>query len=287
MVWGGVSPLGALEELRDRVEEPDHLLIFGHTFRQQGCCRVERPQRKEAEVVVVGLSAQLSVRRTRVRFSCGRQPNMSLNVSGGGVAGRLESSRSTATGAHHHPVQPARARARRSRFSLDTSPGAVHAQVDRISNMSADPRATEAEDLDPDAACRLGLVHGLVGRADLNGRLARAVRWVPTKSRWALIMDGGEKVLVRDDNIDFQAPEAIEAEALLPEVATGLPITVSPVLGTVMREKLAANLMAAMDPLPLDLAKPAAPPIALLLQDMAQCFCLPFAALKNSQAKAA
>ena len=39
-------------------------------------------------------------------------------------------------------------------------------------------------------------------------------------------MDGGEKVLVRDENIDFQAPEAIEAEAMVPIVATGLPSAV-------------------------------------------------------------
>ena len=58
------------------------------------------------------------------------------------------------------------------------------------------PRETDDNDNDPDAACHLGLVHGLVSRKDLNGRLARAVRWVPTKGRWALIMDGGEKVRV-------------------------------------------------------------------------------------------
>ena len=64
----------------------------------------------------------------------------------------------------------------------------------KTSMAEALPRETEPDDNDPDAACHLGLVHGLLSRTDLNGRLARAVRWVPTKGRWALIMDGGEKV---------------------------------------------------------------------------------------------
>ena len=167
--------------------------------------------------------------------------------------------------------------------------------------MSADPRSTDVEDTDPDAACQIGLVHGLVGRADLNGRLARAVRWVPTKSRWALIMDGGEKVLVRDENIDFQAPEAIEAEAMVPIVATGLPLTTSPVVGTAIKDgrdpaDSAADAAADRDPAAdpaapaddapsLTLAKPPPPPIALWLSDVAHCFCLPFAALGNGQAQ--
>ena len=69
-------------------------------------------------------------------------------------------------------------------------------------------------DADEDRVSRIGLVRGLKSRADLNGRLARAVRWVPTKSRWALVMDSGEKVLVKDDNIDFQAEEAIAVDTL-------------------------------------------------------------------------
>jgi hypothetical protein len=69
-------------------------------------------------------------------------------------------------------------------------------------------------DGDEDRVFRIGLVQGLNMRADLNGRLARAVRWVSSKSRWALVMDGGEKVLVKDENIDFQAEEAIAAESM-------------------------------------------------------------------------
>ena len=66
------------------------------------------------------------------------------------------------------------------------------------------PARDSEVDSEPEVICRIGLVHGLVQRADLNGRLARAVRWVPSKARWALLMDGGEKVLIKDDNVNFQ-----------------------------------------------------------------------------------
>ena len=145
--------------------------------------------------------------------------------------------------------------------------------------MSADPRSTDAEDNDPDASCQIGLVHGLVGRADLNGHLARAVRWIETRGRWALIMDGGEKVLVRDENIDFQAPEAIEVEANTPIVATGLPFTSSPVVGTAIKGEQPAH---PADPDAADdapsLTLPPPPPVVVWLCDLARCFCLPLAA---------
>ena len=124
------------------------------------------------------------------------------------------------------------------------------------------PRATEPDDNDPDAVCRVGLVHGLVARADLNGRLARAVRWVPTKGRWALIMDGGEKVLVKDDNIDFQAPEAIEADLMIPSrPAVRVPVISSSSL------KLPADAVVTRTP----------PPPPALITWLLRCFCVPVA----------
>ena len=75
-------------------------------------------------------------------------------------------------------------------------------------------RDSETDEAPNQGGVRIGLVSGLKQRADLNGRLARAVRWVPSKQRWALVVDGGEKVLVKEGNIDFQAPEAIQAEAM-------------------------------------------------------------------------
>ena len=117
---------------------------------------------------------------------------------------------------------------------------------------------TDITSLSPDAGavCHIGLVHGLSTRADLNGRLARAVRFVPSKGRWALIMDGGEKVLVRDENIDFEAPEAIEADGMLPVV--GKPVVSQP-----------AVLVAA------PVAPP--PPIVAWFANAMRCFCIPIA----------
>ena len=176
------------------------------------------------------------------------------------------------------------------------------------------PRETDDNDNDPDAACHLGLVHGLVSRKDLNGRLARAVRWVPTKGRWALIMDGGEKVrvglpldtsmrvcvssslaltrplpntqvLVRDENIDFQATEAIEAMDLPSAVGEAVG---GPVLGTEVTAEAkhvmtkptadptaAAYAYAAVAASEAAVALGSEPPVVAWMQNMARCFCLP------------
>ena len=52
-----------------------------------------------------------------------------------------------------------------------------------------------SDDLDP--LCYMGVLHGLKARSDLNGKLARAVKYVQSKGRWALIVEGGEKVRAR------------------------------------------------------------------------------------------
>ena len=137
--------------------------------------------------------------------------------------------------------------------------------------MDALPRATgdmSVEDDDPNVVCRIGLIHGLVSRADLNGRLCRAVRWVPTKKRWALIVgETGEKVLVRDERIDFQAPEAISAELQMPgagnSVVEGKPVASPP--NELPSEDATATL--AVD------RSNASP----FVQWIAHCFCLPVA----------
>ena len=88
------------------------------------------------------------------------------------------------------------------------------------SSSSARETVLSARDseIDPDddaSACRIGLILGLQSRADINGKLGNAVRWVERKKRWAVIVEGGEKILVKEDNIDFQAPAAIDAESKL------------------------------------------------------------------------
>lgn len=149
--------------------------------------------------------------------------------------------------------------------------------------MSALPRDTDPLDADDDDACRIGLVHGLSARTDLNGRLARAVRWVQSKQRWALIMDGGEKVLVRDENIDFQAPEAVLADAAplnAEPVATGCCVG-SPVVGQcVDSSELERSVAkgAAVAPAAvavLATAPPPVPPFEAWLRGVASCLCLP------------
>ena len=106
--------------------------------------------------------------------------------------------------------------------------------------------------------CRVGRVRGLTTRADLNGRLARAVRWVPSKGRWALVMDSGEKVLVRDEHIDFE--QAPDAKAVVGKQVAP-PVVGQPVDGA------AAESGAVVEK--------GGPPSWLV--DALRCFCLPIA----------
>lgn len=131
-------------------------------------------------------------------------------------------------------------------------------------------------DGDPDEVCRMGVVEGLTARSDLNGKLGRAVRWVAKKNRWAVIMDGGEKVLVKDENIDFQAQAAIDAEHIIQaqlappnaaEAVIGVPVPLPEDAVAMAKQQAAA---AALADAPTQL-QPVLPPIFQLLQ----CFCLP------------
>ena len=54
---------------------------------------------------------------------------------------------------------------------------------------------------------RMAIISGLNSRPDLNGKKGCTVRWVNRKDRWAIIMvDTGEKVLVKDANIECVVP---------------------------------------------------------------------------------
>ena len=58
----------------------------------------------------------------------------------------------------------------------------------------------------------IGVVHGLSARPDLNNELGHAVQWIPEKERWAVLMvDTGERVLIRDENVDFICDRAMAA----------------------------------------------------------------------------
>ena len=85
-------------------------------------------------------------------------------------------------------------------------------------------------------------------------------------------MDGGEKVLVKEENIDFQAPSAIAATRNSP--VPGQPIG-GPVVGTVVGgTPTAAD---AKQPTTLAVAPPPADAIAKWMQGVLGCFCIPVA----------
>jgi len=72
---------------------------------------------------------------------------------------------------------------------------------------------------------RIGLVTGLTERTELNGRRGRAIRWVAKKDRWAVIMvDTGDKILVRDECMDFSIAEAEPLPVGLPVAAAAMPM---------------------------------------------------------------
>lgn len=138
-------------------------------------------------------------------------------------------------------------------------------------------RLSAFSDIDDDDTARIGLISGLSARQDLNGKEGRAVRWVQKKQRWAVIMvESNEKVLVRDECIQFVDDEA--------DPAVGLPVA-------------AASLLAAPEPVPTPAkagetgspghpvegtrvegsvkAADETPPVVQWLFDAARCFCLP------------
>ncbi len=66
---------------------------------------------------------------------------------------------------------------------------------------------------------------------------------------------------MRDENIDFQAPEALKAAAKLP--VSGMPLG-GPVVGKPVDEKAVETVVSQ-------------PPIVAWLRGMTECLCLPFA----------
>ena len=79
------------------------------------------------------------------------------------------------------------------------------------------------------------------------------------------------QVLVRDENIDFQAQEAIEAESMLPVVGQEVG---APVVGQPIAEKVDEAPSAAPVTSTAIAAPPPPPPIAWL-QNAVHCFCVP------------
>ena len=84
---------------------------------------------------------------------------------------------------------------------------AANSNTDRWSQLS--------EFDDDDHLVTIGRIHGLRARADLNGKLARAVRFIQSKGRWALVVDG-----VRE-------PASISRPLGRPLLPSSLPITLS------------------------------------------------------------
>ena len=140
--------------------------------------------------------------------------------------------------------------------------------------------SVDSSTMEEDSACAVGRIHGLKARADLNGKAARAVKFIQSKGRWALVVDGGEKVLVKDENIDFSAfPVESVGDAVAADqqpcqssecggVACGVAVPTAEVIISTKADGEAATPAAA-----LVAAPPPLPPVASFLQ----CFCLPFA----------
>ena len=160
----------------------------------------------------------------------------------------------------------------------------------RLDSVGSASRTSIFNDLDEDDDdVRVGRIDGLSARKDLNGKLGRAVRWVAKKDRWAIVMvDSGEKILVRDEYIDFavsepalglpvvsglQSPEPVSAPAAEEETETGSPETGSPghpVKGMALEKGSDA-------PSPGSAAVP-------WIMELAQCFCMPIGGLPEDKA---
>ena len=120
-------------------------------------------------------------------------------------------------------------------------------------------------DEDDEGLVMVGRIHGLRARADLNGKLARAVRFIQSKGRWALIVDGGEKVLVKDENIEFSAIDSGEENQSTQQTPSQQPV-----------KKIADVKEESSSPLPV--AVPVASLVAAPqpLPPFLQCLCVPF-----------
>lgn len=138
-------------------------------------------------------------------------------------------------------------------------------------------RWSQLSEADDEELITVGRIHGLRARADLNGKYARAVRFIQSKGRWALVVDGGEKVLVKDENVDFSAAPADSsmADAENQPVQTGA--CPPPPYTQCTSKSPAAELKQAPLGVPVSTAdallaeaKPSPLPVFL------QCLCLPF-----------
>ena len=119
---------------------------------------------------------------------------------------------------------------------------------------------------------KLGVVSGLSARADLNGKVGRAVKWVPKKDRWAVvIVDTGEKVLVRNECLDFSSNLT---EATNGNLAVGQPIPSESLPTT---ELVPAGVAVDSAVVGTQVSAGAEEPPAALkwLMDTCRCFCLP------------
>jgi hypothetical protein len=169
----------------------------------------------------------------------------------------------------------------------------MFSRLSRPRAASVESRPTDIDD-DDNLTFRIGSVRGLTSRSDLNGCLGRAVRWVPKKDRWAVIMiDTGEKVLLRDECLDFQSELAIKATEKGAIPAMGLPVAAatpagadnaaivatpaasgSPETGSPGHPVKGFSLNGAKTPSKLADSQP--PPALACIFQAAQCFCLPF-----------
>lgn len=136
-------------------------------------------------------------------------------------------------------------------------------------------RWSQLSEADDDELIAVGRIHGLRARGDLNGKYARAVRFIQSKGRWALVVDGGEKVLVKDENVDFSA---IPADSSVTD-AENKPVQTCPPpqYSQLTSKSPAAELKQAQLGVPVSTAnallveaKPSPLPAFL------QCLCLPF-----------
>ena len=136
-------------------------------------------------------------------------------------------------------------------------------------------RPTQKMDLKNRVAC----IGSLMSREDLNGKLGRAVKWVAHKERWAVLMlDTGEKVLVRDDCLDFNDAGAIAATADLPNTSktpVGVPIASAAAapLGSPAPQQSKSQTGSPNHPVQ---GTAVDQPAISWMRQAVQCFCLPF-----------
>ena len=134
---------------------------------------------------------------------------------------------------------------------------------------------------------RVACVGSLSSREDLNGKLGRAVKWVAHKERWAVVMlDTGEKVLVRDECLDFKDARAIAINAkwhddIASKTPVGVPVassTAAP-LGSPAPQQSTSQTGSPDHPVQ---GTAIDQPAISWIHQAVQCFCLPFASGKPS-----